>query len=73
MYFLKLYNIFILLYVCDLNLSKKKLIIVIIEIFFQFKIDGLNIYVMENFMVIYDKLNNLVDVNCFVKIEVDLK
>lgn len=73
MYFLKLYNIFILLYVCDLNLSKKKLIIVIIEIFFQFKIDGLNIYVMENFMVIYDKLNNLVDVNCFVKIEVDVK
>lgn len=73
MYFLKLYNIFILLYVCDLNLSKKKLIIVIIEIFFQFKIDGLNIYVMENFMVIYDKLNNLVDVSCFVKIEVDVK
>lgn len=60
-------------YACDSNLSKKKSIIVTTEIFSQFKIDGLNIHVMENFTAIYDKPNNSVDVSRFVKTEVDAK
>lgn len=71
--FLKSHNIFILPYACDSSLSKKKSIIVTIEIFSQFKIDGLNIHVMENFTATYDKPNNSVDVSRFVKTEVDAK
>lgn len=73
MHFLKSHNIFILPYACDSNLSKKKSIIVTIEIFSQFKIDGLNIHVMENFTATYDKPHNSVDVSRFVKTEVDAK
>lgn len=73
MHFLKSHNIFILPYACDSNLSKKKSIIVTTEIFSQFKIDGLNIHVMENFTATYDKPHNSVDVSRFVKTEVDAK